>query len=172
MEVVPFVVTYNGMATGPCLKRCVAHLLGTRPRNFGSAIKRVELYPHCQSREPIRPGLEGMWDRFQTRLANLPLVWFRRTQRFLVVSYASQLVHREELFGAAEAELSSDEFDGLCREFAIALLLARRRLKRSDAFDAAGLEKHLQRRLARLPPVSNGEGEVSATVERQTTCQP
>jgi hypothetical protein len=28
VQVVPFMVTYNGMATCPCLKRCVEHLPG------------------------------------------------------------------------------------------------------------------------------------------------
>jgi hypothetical protein len=152
VEVVPFVVTYNGMATGPCLKRCMEHLLGKRPRSFGAAIERVELYAHCQTRDPIIHGLESMRDRFHARLATLPLVWFRRARRLLEVAYASQLVHREELFGAAEADLSAAEFVGLCREFAAALLLVRRRLERSDVFDLAGLEEHLQRRLALLPP--------------------
>ena len=62
MEVVPFVVTYNGMATGPCVKRCVEHLMADRQRSFGAAIERVDLYPHCQTREPIIAGLESMRD--------------------------------------------------------------------------------------------------------------
>ena len=151
MKVVPWVVTYNGMATGPCVYRCVEHLLGKRPRSFGSAIKQIELYPHCQTRERTLPTLGGMRKRFQTRLGTLPFVRFFRTRRLLEVAYASAFVHREELFEAANIELSRAEFAGLCREFAAALLLVRRRLKRSDDFDATGLEVHLQRRLELLP---------------------
>lgn len=147
VKVVPWVVTYNGMATGPCVYRCVAHLLGKRPRSFGAAIKQIELYPHCQTRERTLPTLEGIRKRFQTRLSTLPFVRFYRTRRLLEVAYASEFVHREELFEAATIELDPAEFDTLCREFAAALLLVRRRLKRSDDFDAAGLEAHLQRRL-------------------------
>lgn len=166
MEVVPFVVTYNSMSTGPCINRCVEHLLGERPRSFGEAIERVELYPHCQTRDPIIPGLASMWDRFQTRLATLPFLRFRRTSRMFEVAYASQLEHREKLFGLTDVELSSAEFVMLCREFAAALLRVCRRLKPSDAFDVDSLEEHLQRRLALLPPEwppeSIGEAEPSA----------
>ena len=150
MEVVPWVVTYNGMATGPCVRRCVEHLLGDPPRGFGAAIEQMELYPHCQTRDRVLPTLDGMWDRFQVRLGTLPFVRFFRTRRRFEVAYASAFVHREELFGAVKTELPPDEFDVLCREFAAALLLVRRRLKRSDDFDATGLEAHLQQRIAML----------------------
>ena len=166
MEVVPFVVTYNSMSTGPCLNRCLEHLLGELPRSFGEAIERVELYPHCQTRDPIIPGLASMWDRFQTRLATLPFLRFRRTARLFEVAYVSQLEHREKLFGLSGEELSSAEFVMLCREFAAALLLVRRRLKPTDAFDLDALEEHLQRRLALLspqwPPGSIAEAEPGA----------
>jgi hypothetical protein len=150
VEVVPWVVTYNGMATSPCVYRCVEHLLGKKPRSFGTAIELVELYPHCQTREQTLPTLDRMWDRFQVRLGTLPFVRFFRTRRRFEVAYASAFVHRKELFGAAKTELPADEFALLCREFAAALLLVRRRLKRVDDFDAAGLEAHLQQRLSAL----------------------
>ena len=67
MEVVPFIVTYNGMATGPCVKRCVEYLMADRQHSFGAAIERVDLYPHCQTREPIIAGLKSMRDRFEAR---------------------------------------------------------------------------------------------------------
>lgn len=151
MEVVPFIVTYNGMATGPAVKRCLEALLGKRPRSFGSAIQRVDLYPHCQTREPIIAGLESMRERFQARLASLPFVRFRRKLRLFEVAYASQLVHSEAMFGSSAAGLFPAEFDCVCREFAVALSLIRRRVTRTDDFDVAGLEAHLQRRLESLP---------------------
>lgn len=150
MEVVPWVITYNGMATGPCVYRCVEYLLGEPPRGFGTAIEQVDLYLHCQTCDPILSDLDGMRDRFQARLATLPFIRFRRTRRLFEVAYASRLMHREELFGADKVALSTAEFGRLCREFAAALLLVRRRLKRSDDFDLAGLEAHLQRQLALL----------------------
>lgn len=150
MKVVPWVVTYNGMATGPCVCRCIQHLMGKRPRGFGTAIKQVELYPHCQTRDRVLPTLGRMNDRFQTRLDTLPFVRFFRSRRLFQVAYTSAFVHREALFGAAKTKLPPAEFALLCREFAGALLLVRRRLKRTDDFDAAGLEAHLQRRLALL----------------------
>ena len=48
-------------------------------------------------------------------------------------------------------DLPPAEFTCLCREFAAALLLARRRIKQSDAFDVAELQSHLQQRLRLLP---------------------
>lgn len=151
MEVVPFVVTYNGMATGPAIKRCVEHLLGAPPPNFGDAIERVDLYPHCQTREPIVAGLEWMQDRFQTRLATLPFVRFRRKLRLFEVAYVSQWVHSKAMFESSELALSPADFDCLCREFVAAMSLIWPRLKRTDTFDVAGLEAHLQRRLESLP---------------------
>jgi hypothetical protein len=151
VEVVPFLVTYNGMATGPAIKLCVEFLLGKQPRSFGPAIERVDLCPHCQTREPVIAGLDSMRDRFQARLASLPFVRFRRKLQLFEVAYASQLVHSEAMFGSSKAKLSPADFGCLCREFAAALTLIRRRLKRTDAFDAAGLEAHLQRRLDSLP---------------------
>lgn len=149
MEVVPFVVTYNGMATGPAIKRCVEHLMADAPA-FGAAVERMELYPHCHTREPLVAGLGAIAARFQDRLATLPFVRFRRTRRLFEVAYASSFVHRDDLFGAAKIELPSVEFCGLCQEFAAAMLQVRRRLKSSDEFDASGLEAHLQHRLALL----------------------
>ena len=31
MEIVPFIITYNGMATGPTVKRCVEYLMTDSP---------------------------------------------------------------------------------------------------------------------------------------------
>jgi hypothetical protein len=153
VEVVPFIVTYNGMATGPCIKRCVEHLMAGAP-SFGAAIERVDLYPHCQTRDPILAGLEFIRDRFQARLATLPFIRFRRKARLFEVAYASQWVHSEALFGASVVNLSPAEFACLCREFAAALALIRRPIKRLDAFDVCEFEAHLQRRLETLPQQS------------------
>jgi len=150
VKVVAFVVTYNGMATGPCIRGCVEHLMADAP-NFGAAIERVDLYPHCQTLDPIIAGLESMLDRFQARLGTLPFIRFRRTARLFEVAYASQWVHSAAMFGSAVVDLPQAEFACLCREFAAALLLARRRIKQSDAFDVAELQSHLQQRLRLLP---------------------
>jgi hypothetical protein len=151
VEVVPWLVTYNSMMTGPCMYRCVEHLLGVPPRGFGSAIKDVELQPHCHTRHVVLPNLDGTWDRFQAGLGRLPFVRFYRTRQRFVVHYASALIHREELFGVDKKELPPHEFTLLCWEFAAALLMVRRRLKPTDDFDLVGLEMHLQQRLALLP---------------------
>jgi hypothetical protein len=149
VEVVPFIVTYNGMATGPAIKRCVEHLMTDAP-TFGTAIEQIDLYAHCQTREPILTGLESMESRFQARLVTLPFIRFRRATRLFEVAYASRWVHSDNTFGSA-AELSAAEFACLCREFAAALSLTRRRIKPSDAFDVVALEAHLQRRLGLVP---------------------
>jgi hypothetical protein len=150
VEVVPFVVTYNGMATGPCVKRCAEYLMAGGPGTFGAAVERVELYPHCQTGDPVIAGLESMHDRFQTRLATLPFARFRRKARLFEVSFVSRWIRSEAMFGAAVAELPPAEFRLLCGEFVAALALLRSRVKRSDAFDTAGLEAHVQRRLDSL----------------------
>ncbi len=149
MEVVPFIVTYNGMATGPCINQCVDHLMEDAPP-FGRAINRVDLYPRCQTRDPILPGLEFMMERFQTGLETLPFIRFRRKARLFEVSFASQWIHSEAMFGSANIDLSPAEFRCVCYEFAEALLLVRQRVKPSDEFDVARLESHLLHRLKLL----------------------
>lgn len=150
MRIVPFIVTYNGMATGPCIKRCVEYLTAEGPASFGTAIERIDIYVRCQTSDPIVPGLEFLMDRFQAGLATLPFVRFRRKAKLFELSYASDWVHSSEMFGAKTIELPPPEFRCLCREFAAALSLVRRRIKKSDSFDMDAFETHLQRRLEGL----------------------
>jgi hypothetical protein len=150
VDVVPFVVTYNGMATGPCIKRCVEYLMSGAPPSFGILIERVDIYAHCQTRDPINPGLASMHERFQDRLATLPFLRLRRSPRLFEVSYASQLLHSGSMFRAEESVLPTVDFRLVCREFADALSSIRRRVKRSDGFDIDGLDEHLRRRLESL----------------------
>ena len=150
MDIVPFVVTYNGMATGPCVGRCVDYLMAHAPRSFGGAIERVEVYAHCQTREPIQASLSSLYERFQGRLTTLPYLRFRRKARLFEVAYASEFLHDKTLFGSDDASLSPADFKALCREFAAALSLIRRRVKPSDDFDLDGLDLHLRRRIETL----------------------
>ena len=78
VEVVPFVVAYNLVSTGPCINRCVEYPLGERPCGFGEAIEPMPLYPHFETRAPIISGLASMRGRFQASLVSLPFLWFRR----------------------------------------------------------------------------------------------
>jgi hypothetical protein len=121
MDVVPFIVTYNGIATGPCVNRCAEYLMAGSPPSFGAAIERVDIYAHCQTREPIIDSLTFMFERFQKRLTTLPFLRFRRKARLFEVAYLSGFVYAETLFHSAEASLSLADFNGLCREFAEAL---------------------------------------------------
>jgi hypothetical protein len=150
VEVVPFIVTYNGMASGPCVERCAEYLMTGAPASFGAAIDRVDIYAHCQTREPIIASLTSMYERFQGRLATRPFVRFRRKTRLFEVAYASGFVHAKTMFRSAEASLSPTDFHCLCREFADSLSLIRRRVKRQDDFDLDGLDVHLQRRIESL----------------------
>jgi hypothetical protein len=150
VDVLPFIVTYNGMATGPCIERCVEHLMAGAPSSFGALIERVDIYAHCQTREPLNPGLASMHERFQDRLATLPFLRLRRSARLFGVAYASQFLHSKAMFGAEESVLSPADFRLVCREFAGALSSIRRRVKRSDDFDTDGLDEHLRRRLESL----------------------
>jgi hypothetical protein len=149
VDVVPYIVTYNGMATGPCVDRCVESLMAGAPPSFGAAIEQVEIYAHCRTREPIIASLSLMHERFQRRLTTLPFLRFRRRTRLFVVAYASELLY-EALFRSDEAPLSPADFHRLCREFAGALSLIRRRVRRSDDFDLDGLDGHLRRRIESL----------------------
>lgn len=157
MRVVPLVVTYNLWEGGPWLDRCVEYLLGSPARCFGKAIEEVELHAYCHDHRPTPPAVVEMRERFEARLATLPVVRFRRSRRLLVVDYASAFARRADLKGhLGVVRLSAGEFATLCREFAAALLLVRPRLKRSDEFDLAGLVSHLRQRLALLPESPDG----------------
>jgi hypothetical protein len=147
VEIVPFIVTYNGMAASPSVKRCTEHLTAEGPISFGTAIKRIDIYIRCQTRDPTVPGLEFLMDRFQAGLATLPFIRFRRRDRLFELSYESAWVHSREMFGASITELPPAEFDLLCRELVTVLLLVRRRIKKSDDFDVDAFEAHLQRRV-------------------------
>ena len=93
-----------------------------------------------------------MHGRFQARLATLLFIRFRRKSRLFEIAFASQVVHANTMFDSAEAALSPTEFGCLCQEFAAALSWIRRRVARSDAFDADALEANLQQRLESLSP--------------------
>jgi hypothetical protein len=153
LRIVPFIVTYNGGATGPCIDRCVEHLTAEGPSSFGTAIERVDIYIRCQTRDQMVPGLEFLMDRFQAGLATLPFIRFRRKARLFELSYASEWVHSSEMFGASKIELPPTEFNCLCRELAAVLSLVRRRVKKSDDFDIDAFETHLQRRVRSLDQV-------------------
>lgn len=150
MRIVPFIVTYNGGATGPCINRCVEYLTAKGPASFGTAIERIDIYVRCQTRDPMIPGLEFLMDRFQAGLATLPFIRFRRKARLFELSYASEWVHSSDMFVASKIELSPSEFGCLCREFAAVLSLVRKRVKKSDDFDVDAFEKHLQQRVESL----------------------
>lgn len=150
MKIVPFIVTYNGMAAGPCINRCIEYLTAGGPASFGTALERIDIYARCQTRDRMIPGLESMEDRFQAGLTTLPFIRFRRKARLFELSYASKWVHSSKFFGASRIELSPSEFDCLCREFAIALSWVRRRIKPSDDFDVDAFEVQLERRIASL----------------------
>ena len=53
-------------------------------------------------------------------------------------------------------ELSPSEFGLLCREFAATLSLVRRRVKKSDDFNADAFEAHLKRRVDSLDQGQRG----------------
>jgi hypothetical protein len=150
VKVVPFIVTYNGMAGGPCLDRCVEHLMGGAPPSFGAAIERVDIYAHCQTRDPVNPSLASMYDRFQSRLTTLPFLRFRRKTRLFEVAYVSSLLYSEAMFRSAKTEFALADYHCVCREFAEALSLIRHRVKRSDDFDPDGLEAHLKHRIEQI----------------------
>jgi hypothetical protein len=155
VKIVPFIVTYNGGATGPCITRCIEYLTAEGPVSFGTAIERIDIYVRCQTRDPIVPGLEFVMDRFQAGLATLPFIRFRRKARLFELAYASEWVHSSAMFGASQIDLPPSEFNCLCREFATALSLVRRRVKKSDDFDVDAFEAHLQRRVESLDQLTS-----------------
>lgn len=150
MKIEPSIVTYNGFASGPCVMQCIEYLRAQGPASFGAAIEQIDLYPRCQTSDPIVPGLETMHDRFQADLSTLPFIRFRRKAKLFELSYASEWVHSSAMFEEALIKLPSSEFKCLCREFAAALLFVRRRIKKTDDFDVDAFEYQLQRRVESL----------------------
>lgn len=152
IEVKAYIVTYNAMGGDPSLVRCVDFLLVNAPSSFGSAIKEVEIYAHCQSRGRPLKTLGFMRARFRERILKLPNVSFHRKARRFVVSYLSQLPVPVGMFGEnATRLLSPRDFATYCQEFATALLMIEKRLKPTDDFDMHSLRTHLQQRLSSFP---------------------
>ena len=150
MQIFAYMVTYDGGGSGPCIMRCIEYLTAGAPESFGTAIEQIEIYPRCQSRDPIAPDSEFLSDRFQAGLATLPFVRFRRKSKLVEVSYASEWLFSKEHFSASETELPTNEFKCLVREFAEALLMVRQRITKSDDFDLNAFEAHIRRRLEDL----------------------
>lgn len=150
MKIVPLIMAYNSGGSGPCIMRCVEYLTAGGPKSFGTAIEQIEIYARCQTRDPIVPGSQSLMDEFQAGLATLPYIRFQRKAKLFVVSYASEWLYSWAMLGASVIELPSPEFRCLVREFAAALALVRRRIKKSDDFDVDAFETHLQRRVESL----------------------
>jgi hypothetical protein len=155
-------VTYNGMASGPCITRCSDYLTPNSDIPLGTAIEQIDIYARCQTLDPVIPGLDFMNDRFQAGLRTLPFIRFRRKAKLFELSYASRWTHTKEMFGSSDIELAPHEFSCICREFAEALLLIRGRLKASDDFDVDLFEKLLQRRVDDLDRHTESDGEQAA----------
>ncbi|QDV69910.1 hypothetical protein Poly24_36280 [Rosistilla carotiformis] len=162
MKIVPLIVTYNGGASGPCIMRCVDFLMAGEPDSFGNAIEQIDIYPRCQTRDPIITGLEFMLDRFQEGLATLPFIRFRRKARLFEVSYASAWVHSDSMFRSSITTLPPSEFDCLVREFATALSFVRSRVKKSDDFDVDAFDAHVRRRVESLDQPAGSHADESA----------
>ena len=150
MKILAYMVTYDSGGSGPCIMRCVEYLTGGAPETFGTAIDQIEIYPRCQSRDPIAPGSEFLIERFQEGLATLPFIRFRRKAKLVEISYASQWLFSKDFFAASDIELPANEFNCLVREFAAALSMVRKRVTKSDDFDVDAFEAHLQRRVQDL----------------------
>lgn len=135
------------MECGPELNRCAAYLLIDMPPHLGAAIERVDIYPRCQTSDPIDQSLVQLNNRFQENLEKLPFIRFKRKEKLLEVSYLSKFIYSSSM----KPPLPPADFACLCREFAWALTQARKRLKKTDDFNIDLLEKHLEARLATLP---------------------
>jgi hypothetical protein len=167
VKIIPWIVTYNGMGTGPSLQHCVDFLLMKAPRSFGPAIAQVDIYAHCRSRGRTPDGLDFMRDRFRANALTLPKVWFRRKSRLVEIAYFSRLLSVAEMF----EEESSDALDlhyflTFCREFASALLMIEERLKPADKFDMEAFRAHLRERLNDLPKSERGLHRLQARLAR------
>ncbi len=105
MKIVPLIVTYNELASGPFSLRCAEYLMAEGTNSFGTAIEQIDIYPRCQTGEPIIPGLEFMSRRFQVGLTKLPYIRFKREARLFEVSYASSWVYSDTKLGSSITEL-------------------------------------------------------------------
>ncbi|MDX1926975.1 MAG: hypothetical protein SFV81_10675 [Pirellulaceae bacterium] len=151
MEIAPYIVVYNGLVTGPCIRRCIDYLVTDGPSSYGGAVQRIELYPRCHTHDATPPGLNSMMEHFQFGLKSLPFIKFRRKSRLFEISYESVWIHSSEYCGESVIELPANDFNCLCREFATALLLIRKRLKDTDDFDLAAFQSQLRQRIDLLP---------------------
>lgn len=150
MRAAVFVTTYNGLAAGPFVSCCIDFLLDEAP-NLGAAIDVIELYPHCDTSDPIPPTQSGMVERFESRLQTLPIVRVYRRYRRAFVSYRSAWTHSSAFFGREISHPDLLTFNANTGEMADALDLLRTKFKASDDFDVSAFRSHLRKRMTALP---------------------
>lgn len=150
MKVIPWIVTYNGMGTGPSIKQCAGFLLTNAP-SFGSSVTQIEIYAHCRTRGRAVKNLDFMRDRFRARVLTLPKVWFRRKRKLIEVAYFSRMWSVEAMFGEDPPPLDLRSFRTFCQEFGSAMLMIEERVRPADNFNLAAFRLHVQERLSELP---------------------
>ena len=150
LRIVPWIVTYNGMGTGSVVRVCIDFLL-TKAPSFGTGIRQIDIYAHCQTRGRSIKGLNFMRNRFRANLLTLPKAWFKRNERLFEVAYFSRLCVLEDMFGPKGQPLNLRYFCMFCQEFASAMLMIEDRIRHVDRFDVAAFRKHIDQRLNELP---------------------
>jgi hypothetical protein len=151
MEIDVSIVTYNGGGGHPVVSFVGDFLLLDAERGFGSAIARVDLYPRAKNSGPPAKSLGDMADEFEAHLKELPLIWFKRKSRLVEIAYQTHIASAEELMSQRAKPPSLRLFHAACREVVSVLALIAKRIKRSDDFDLARLDIHLQARLNQMP---------------------
>ena len=155
-------VWYNGMGGHLAISFAGDFLLLGTSESYGLSFDALEFYPHIPSEHRL-PGLDFMSARFDKRIRELPKAWIKRKQRYIEVSYNSQLGTQEELVGEKYQVCSTAQFSLACHEIESALKVVEKRIQTLDDLKLDVLRTHFRERLQQLPRT---EHELLTTLEQ------
>jgi hypothetical protein len=151
MEIIYWVVTYNGYSAHPLAQYAKTFLIQGAPRSLGSTIKTFELYAHVKTRGRAPHSLGGMKKDFPAHLKMLPRVRFLRRYARVDISYVCHLGFEEDLLLKGGDAGPVEMFRAACLEIASALQLAKTGLKKTDDFDWEAFSAHVNHQLTKIP---------------------
>ncbi|PHQ34791.1 hypothetical protein [Rhodopirellula bahusiensis] len=126
--------SYNSFG-GSSLFSPIAGLLTVKlaDSSYGDAVQEIDITANLRSRTgKPRRTLENLFKQFHEFIETLPLVTFRRKKQKLEIQFLSEHFSDQD---DIHSNASPDNLHSAAQEVATALILVRKRVKKSDNFD-------------------------------------
>jgi hypothetical protein len=166
MKIQIFAVSYNSIVASPFLSLISNFLSNGFITDSETIIKAIDVYPHFKSKKKIQ-DLKLMSERFEERIKNLPLCWFRRKKNLFEIAYYSQVCSVEDI-EKTEKFNRLNIFRGVCTEIAQSMELIKKRINIKDKFDYSSFDLHLKSCL-KLMPSTNSELKILMDKQRHSS---